>query len=368
MKNIFLIMLIAFSIGQLFAGGESQSNTKPKVDRNSWKQSKVNLKYNDGPNDADIKIFLNGSYSTTIMPGQNILVNCLDGNNFLDVVTPNDSKRIEFESDLNITFLEFNITPEPMNSKITISLKNGKKSSSVNLLVNGVLKSTIGLSQSMEIDVSNGNNLIELQSGKYKETINVSSNSNNTFIEFNTSSVLAKIEDVKLVKVNKLSFFRINDLEIVKTEIVTMPDELQKQIEEEDKQIAEEESKRKAREEANRYDPAKFVIIPSYFSPSSYTKADLFDAVAASEKLQAYLQLGTYEEFDIFGVYSKDFVSDVVFVNQNGTDITFRTQDNAISRRMKVDSRTGLTAGQKVRIYYRVYKIRDWRIDAIERL
>jgi len=128
------------------------------------------------------------------------------------------------------------------------------------------------------------------------------------------------------------------------------------------------EAQRLAREEANKYDTSKFIIVPSYFSPADYTKADLFDAVAVSEKLQAVLEPGTYEELDIFGVYVRHFVSDVVFVSQNGTDITFRTADNAISRRMKVDSRTGLTAGQRVRIYYAVYRIKDWQVAAIERL
>jgi hypothetical protein len=58
----------------------------------------------------------------------------------------------------------------------------------------------------------------------------------------------------------------------------------------------------------------------------------------------------------------------LLFVSQNGTDITFRTADNAIRKTMKVDSRTGLTVGQKVRIYYTVYRIKDWTIDAIERM
>jgi hypothetical protein len=64
---------------------------------------------------------------------------------------------------------------------------------------------------------------------------------------------------------------------------------------------------------------------------------------------------------------SIDFVSDVVFVSQDGTNITFRTEDNAISKRMKVDSRTGLVSGQKIRIYYTAYRIQDWRVIAIER-
>jgi hypothetical protein len=96
--------------------------------------------------------------------------------------------------------------------------------------------------------------------------------------------------------------------------------------------------------------------VPSNFQPVDYTKADLFDAVAASERWPYTI------------TYGSRFVSDVVFVSQNGTDITFRTDDNAIRRSMKVDARTGLTMGQRVRIYYIAYKIEEWRVTAIERL
>jgi len=114
--------------------------------------------------------------------------------------------------------------------------------------------------------------------------------------------------------------------------------------------------RRAAYEEANRYDPANFILVPNRFRPADYTKVDLFTAVA------------TYERLGAGGLDWRDFVSDVVFVSQDGTNITFRTEDNAISRRMKVTSRTGLTAGQKVRLYYTVYRIEDWQVIAIERL
>ena len=126
---------------------------------------------------------------------------------------------------------------------------------------------------------------------------------------------------------------------------------------------AQEEAQRLAVEEANRYDPAKFIIVPSNFRPANYTRADLFEAVAVSERLSATPVL-----FGTLVYPSRDFVSDVVFVSQNGTDIIFRTGDNAISRTMKVESRTGLTSGQRVRIYYTVYRIQDWQVVAIERL
>ena len=118
-------------------------------------------------------------------------------------------------------------------------------------------------------------------------------------------------------------------------------------------------------EEPNRYDPANFIIVLSNFFPANYRKADLFEAVAASERLG--ISGMTPSGID-WGAPAIDFVSDVVFISQNGTDITFRTVDNAISKRMKVDSRTGLTSGQKVRLYYTAYRIQDWRIVAIERL
>jgi hypothetical protein len=128
---------------------------------------------------------------------------------------------------------------------------------------------------------------------------------------------------------------------------------------------AAEAARRQAIEEANRYDPAKFIIVPSYFRPTDYTSADLFTAVAASERLSIYDQ---YYFGVNWGPPSRSYVSEVIFVSQNGTDIIFRTADNAISKRMKVASRTGLTAGQRVRIYYTVYRIEDWQVAAIERL
>jgi hypothetical protein len=128
---------------------------------------------------------------------------------------------------------------------------------------------------------------------------------------------------------------------------------------------AQDEARRLAREEANKYDPEIFLFVPDVFYPASYTKADLFEAVATSERLGTS---GLTPSGIDWGPPNKSFVSDVIFVSQNGTDITFRTEDNAIRRRMKVDSRTGLTAGQRVRIYYTVYRINDWQVHAIERL
>jgi len=122
-----------------------------------------------------------------------------------------------------------------------------------------------------------------------------------------------------------------------------------------------EEADRRAKEEAKK----NFIIIPEDWSPARYTKVDLFAAVAASEKL-GINPLFMYGNTPIYP--SEDFVSEVLFVSQNGTDITFRTADNAIRKTMKVGSRTGLTAGQKVRIYYSAYRIKDWTIDAIERM
>jgi len=146
-------------------------------------------------------------------------------------------------------------------------------------------------------------------------------------------------------------------------------EEAQAIVAQEEKARAEEEAAeeaiRKEREEANKYDSAKFIIVPSSFRPANYRKADLFAAVAASEKLSA---TAIVADGTVWPTPSIDYVSDVVFVSQNGTDITFKTADNAISRSMKVSARTGLTAGQKVRLYYTAYRIQSWQVVAIERL
>lgn len=148
------------------------------------------------------------------------------------------------------------------------------------------------------------------------------------------------------------------------------------------------EARRLAQEEANRYDPSKFAIVPSDFRPANYISIDLFTAVANVEKMPrgdstlstaviAMLE-GTPNErvelaMAVVNIYL--YVSDVVFVNQNGTDIQFRTADNAISQIMKTDERAGLTSGQRVRLYYVVSKnivsrnlLTEWRVRAIERL
>jgi hypothetical protein len=128
---------------------------------------------------------------------------------------------------------------------------------------------------------------------------------------------------------------------------------------------AADEAERKAKEEANRYDPANFTVVPSEFKPATYSKVDLFDAVAHAERMLR----GNGSWGDSLFTTSK-FVSDVVFVDQNGTDIQFRTADGAISQYMKISSRSGLTAGQKVRLYYIVTKNPStvWTVVAIERL
>ena len=114
------------------------------------------------------------------------------------------------------------------------------------------------------------------------------------------------------------------------------------------------------REAANQYDPANFIIVPqSFFYPSTFQQADLFQAIARSERLDVV------PSSSAGGIAS--FVSDLIFVSQNVTDITFRS-DDGISRTMKVTERTGLTAGQRVRVYYKVYRLQTWEVVAIERL
>jgi tetratricopeptide (TPR) repeat protein len=113
------------------------------------------------------------------------------------------------------------------------------------------------------------------------------------------------------------------------------------------------------------YNPAQFTLLPSDFNPADYQKRDLFDAVASAEKMSQ----GSGSLFD--GMLTTfRFVSDVVFVSQNGTDIFFKTADNAISQHMKIGSRSGLSPGQKVRIYCTVSRnpYTEWNVNAIEKL
>jgi len=122
-----------------------------------------------------------------------------------------------------------------------------------------------------------------------------------------------------------------------------------------------------AEQEAHRQFLANFTVVPSNFRPSQYTAVDLFTAVSTIERMQGVSRNSGAGDL---AMTTRNFVSEVVFVNQNGTDILFRTADNAISQYMKIDDRSGLTANQRVRIYYRVTKhpLADWRVVAIERL
>jgi hypothetical protein len=69
------------------------------------------------------------------------------------------------------------------------------------------------------------------------------------------------------------------------------------------------------------------------------------------------------------GAYMVMFVSELTFVRQNGTDIVFSSDDNAISQRMTIEQRAGLQAGQKVRVYYEITRapLITWDVIAIQR-
>jgi tetratricopeptide (TPR) repeat protein len=132
-----------------------------------------------------------------------------------------------------------------------------------------------------------------------------------------------------------------------------------------------------ANRRANRYDPSKFTVVPSSFKPSDYTKVDLFRAATNARDLQISSnkydalnnQLQSMFALGLGGTYILQYVSDVTFVRQNGTDITFSSDDNAITQNMSIDQRSGLQAGQKVRIYYTIMRspLTTWDVTAIER-
>jgi hypothetical protein len=121
-----------------------------------------------------------------------------------------------------------------------------------------------------------------------------------------------------------------------------------------------------AEAEAKRRALANFIIVPSNFDPAKYTRRDLFNAVSASRNLTI-----VYNKWEVFTQWAAYFygVSDLTFVRQNGTEITFTTDDNAITQTMTIDQRSGLQPGQRVRVYYFVTRspLTTWDVEAIER-
>jgi hypothetical protein len=134
---------------------------------------------------------------------------------------------------------------------------------------------------------------------------------------------------------------------------------------------AEAEAEQLAKAEARQRMLANFIIVPSRpnWNPSNYTTIDLFTAVANVEKMPSQVITSRSGALD-FLASQRDYVSDVVFVSQNGTDIVFKTADNAISQNMKISERSSLTPSQRVRVYYIVTKLplTEWNVVAIERL
>jgi len=139
------------------------------------------------------------------------------------------------------------------------------------------------------------------------------------------------------------------------------------------------EAQRLAVEEANKYNPLNFTLLPEDFKPSDYKKIDLFDAVSSVSRMQrgngsiGDTLFGTLLQSDeVYGGLSsiQYYCSEVIFVSQSGTTIKFKTEDNAISQNMNISSRSGLTANQRVRIYYVVSKnpLEEWNVKAIEKL
>jgi len=104
------------------------------------------------------------------------------------------------------------------------------------------------------------------------------------------------------------------------------------------------------------YDPADFVLPPpGDFRPSvNAAQAGLLDAMTSAEKMAPG--------------WAGQYVSDLVFVSQTGTDIRFRTAENTTSKTMKLGVQVELTSGQLVRVWYTAYRTKDWQVEAIAQL
>lgn len=141
------------------------------------------------------------------------------------------------------------------------------------------------------------------------------------------------------------------------------------------------EAERLAKQKADQVRMSKFIFKPNDFSVediSKYKKIDLFEAVASVDKMVR--GSGSFGD-TLFGeLLSSDsqlgalsniqyYVSEVLFVSQSGTNIKFKTADNAIAQDMKISNRSGLSPGQKVNLYYRVSKnpLTEWNVIAIEK-
>ena len=109
----------------------------------------------------------------------------------------------------------------------------------------------------------------------------------------------------------------------------------------------------------------KFIYESPDFDSSQFTARAFDDVIAA-----------TAGEHNITGLY----ISELIFVRQSGTQLTFRNLDGSTSKTMQIQSATeGLSEGQRVRVYYYVnsnmtrtgdmfHGGEAWGVFAIERL
>ena len=101
-----------------------------------------------------------------------------------------------------------------------------------------------------------------------------------------------------------------------------------------------------------------FIFAPENFRAAIHTSTDLFGAASFARTLSGESHSGRW------------YVSDLTFIRQSGTRITFSSDDNVITQIMTIDRNAALQAGQRVRVYYRVWRrsfLDLWDIIAIER-
>lgn len=115
---------------------------------------------------------------------------------------------------------------------------------------------------------------------------------------------------------------------------------------------------------ANQYNPADFILVPEMFKPADYKAIDLFDAVARINTIS--------RDSTLYGPLIRiAYVSDVIFVSQNGINIVVRTSDNAIIQEMTVNRRLGIAPGTAIRLYYLITKpgmfTVEWDVVAVKK-
>lgn len=116
----------------------------------------------------------------------------------------------------------------------------------------------------------------------------------------------------------------------------------------------------------NTFDRNDFYYISDGFQPSIYEQIDLLKGVANGQKMEVHTVYFNYAPLYV-GYEPLYYVSDAVFVRQQGTNVTFKTHDSIIQQNMIVDSKIELNGGETVTIFYVIENPFEYYVVAIKK-